>query len=60
MSSLLSAIAAATQPVQRIRGRAGPLRVEWPVEAQRLSAAFAGERRGSGGRWEWHAGGAGS
>ena len=59
-SSLLSAIAAATQAVRRIRRRAGPLRVKWPVEAQRLRAAFAGERQGSGGQWERHAGGAGS
>ncbi len=59
-SSLLSAIAAATQAVQRIRGRAGSLRVKWPVEAQRLRAAFASERQGSGAQWERHAGGAGS
>ncbi len=55
---LLSAIAAATQAVQRIRGRAGPLRVKWPVEAQPLRAALAGERQGGGGQGERHAGGA--
>ena len=50
----------ATQAVQRIPGRAGPLRVKWPVEAQRLRAALAGERQGGGGQGERHAGGAGS
>ncbi len=58
--SLLSAIAAATQAVQRIPGQAGPLRVKWPVEAQPLRAALAGERQGGGGRGERRAGGAGS
>ncbi len=54
------AMSAATQAVQRIRGRASPPRHEWPVEAQHLRAAFAGERQGNGAQWEKHAGGAGS